>query len=64
MGIKGASALCSQKSFNLCTGVVIDVMHRVYLGVMAKMLMGLWFGVGNAGKQFSIRRKVLFVLDV
>lgn len=58
MGIKGASALCTQKSFNLSAGTVIDVMHCVYLGVMAKTLMGLWFGATGSGKEFSIRRKV------
>jgi hypothetical protein len=49
MGIKGASVLCTQPSFNLCTGVVVDVMHCVFLGVIEKTLMGFWFGSGRRG---------------
>ncbi len=58
MGIKGASILCSHGHFDLSTGMVIDVMHCVFLGVMAKTLMGFWFGTGNRTAPFSIRRKV------
>ena len=40
MGIKGASVLCTQPSFNLCTEVVIDVVHCVFLELMEKTMMG------------------------
>lgn len=57
-GIKGASILCSHRPFDLCTGVVIDVMHCVFLGVIGKGLMKYWFSSGFHGKPFSLRRKV------
>jgi hypothetical protein len=41
-GVKGASVLVAHKHFNLCAGAVIDVMHCVFLGVIAKTLMGFW----------------------
>lgn len=56
-GIKGASILSAHKSFKLPTGVVIDVMHCIFLGVV-NALMAMWFGVGHRGKPFSIRNKV------
>ena len=55
--IKGASILSAHESFKLSTGVVIDVMHCIVLGVVSA-LMGMWFGVGHRGKPFSIRNKV------
>ena len=58
MGIKGASVLCTQPSFNLCTGVVIDAMHCIFLGLMEKTLMGFWFGTSHRGSPYSIRTKV------
>ena len=57
-GIKGASVLCTQRSFDLSTGVVIDVMHCVFLGLVEKTLMGFWFGASHRGSPYSIRRKV------
>lgn len=56
MGIKGASVLCTQQSFDLSTGVVVDVMHCVFLGLVEKTLMGFWFG---ASFPYSIRTKVI-----
>ena len=58
MGIKGASVLCTQPSFNLCTGVVIDAMHCIFLGLMEKTLMGFWFGTSHRGSPYSIKTKV------
>ena len=57
-GIKGASVLCAHKHFDLCKGVVIDVMHCVFLGVVAKGLMNFWFNVAHRSAPYSIRRKV------
>lgn len=58
MGIKGASILCMHKPFDLSAGMVVDVMHCVFLGVIARTLMKLWFGVTHQAKPYSIRRKV------
>ena len=60
MAIKGASVLCTQPSFNLYTGVVIDVMHCVFLGLMEKSLMGFWFGASHRGSPYTIKSKVIF----
>ena len=43
MGIKGASILSSHPPFDMCAGVVIDIMHCVLLGVIGKGLMKFWF---------------------
>ena len=64
MGIKGASVLCTQPSFDLCTGVVIDVMHCVFLGVMEKSLMGFWFGASDRGSPYSIKSKVIITITI
>ena len=58
MGIKGASALCAHKSFDLSQGCVIDYMHCVCLGVVSKTLMSSWLKPANHSASFSIRRKV------
>ena len=64
MGIKGASVLCTQPSFNLCAGVVIDVMHCVSLGLMEKTLMGFWFSASHRGSPYSIRTKVNIIVCI
>ena len=64
MGIKGASVLCTQPSFDLCTGVVIDVMCCVFLGVMEKSLMGFWFGVSHCRSPYSIKSKVIITITI
>ena len=58
MGIKGASVLCVHKPFDLGTGVVIDAMHCVFLGVVGKQLLPYWFGVVHRSKPCSIRNRV------
>ena len=58
-GIKGASVLCTQQSFDLSTGVVVDVMHCVFLGLLEKTLMGFWFGASHRRSPYSIRTKVI-----
>lgn len=57
-GIKGASGLTAHKHFNLSTGVVIDVMHCVFLGLLDKTLMNFGFGVSHSSSPFSIRKTV------
>lgn len=57
-GVKGASVLAAHPHFDLCRGMVIDVMHCVYLGVIAKTLMGLWLNVEHRSAPYSIRRQV------
>ena len=58
MGIKGASVLCTQPSFDLSTGVAVDAMHCVFSGVVEKTLMNFWFGTGHRGQPYNIKRKV------
>ena len=61
MGIKGASILSSHLPFDMCAGVVIDMMHCVFLGVIGKSLMKFWFGSSHHAKPFSLRRKVWWI---
>ena len=56
--MKAASALSAHPHFDLCRGVVVDIMHCVYLGVLAKTLMGLWLNVEHHSAPYSIRRQV------
>lgn len=56
--------MCTQPSFNLCTGVVVDVMHCVFLGVMEKTLMGFWFGSDYRGSPYNIKAKVVVILCI
>ena len=56
MGIKGASVLCVHKPVDLGTGVVIDAMHCVFLGVVRKQLLPYWFEVVHRLKPCSIRQ--------
>ena len=58
MGVKGTSVLSRHNHFNLANGVVIDVMHCVFLGVVAKTLMKYWLDTAHRTAPFSIRRKV------
>ena len=37
-GVKRASALCVHRHFDLCKGVVVDVMHYVFLEVISEVL--------------------------
>ena len=41
MGIMGISVLAAHPPFDLVKGVVVDAMHCVFLGVMAKTLIPL-----------------------
>ena len=45
--MKGASVL-----------VAHNVMHSVFLGVMAKTLMSFWFDAAHRSNAYSIRQKV------
>ena len=57
--IKEASAHCFHQPFGLSTGFVIDVMHCVCLGVLAKTLMNLWLNQSHHASPFIITRKVI-----
>lgn len=48
------------KPFDLhvCAGMTVDIMHCVFLGIMAKTLITFWFGVSHRLKPFSAWRKV------
>lgn len=52
------SILAAHKHFDLCKGTVIDVMHCVFLGVIAKTLMSCWLDMKHRSSPYSIRRKV------
>ena len=58
MGITGISVLAAHPPFDLVKGVVVDAMHCVFLGVMAKTLIPLWCDTTHRFKPFSIRRNV------
>ena len=55
MGITGISVLAAHP---LVKGVVVDAMHCIFLGVMAKNLISLWCETTHRFKPFSIWRKV------
>ena len=56
------SLLSRHKHFNLTNGVVIDVMHCVFLGVVGKTLMKYWLDTAYRTAPFSIRRKVMDII--
>ena len=61
MGITKISVLAAHppSPFNLVKEVMVDVMHCVYLGMMAKAFINsLWCETTHRFKPFSIRRKV------
>lgn len=62
MGIKGVSVLSLHPPFDICAGVVVDMMHCVFLGVIGKNLMKFWFGSAHHAKPFSLRRYGGYVL--
>ena len=64
VGIKGVSVLSLHPPFDICAGVVVDMMHCVFLGVIGKNLMKFWFGSAHHAKPFSLRRKVWWVCFV
>ena len=56
-GIKGPSWLHFAPRFNIVSGIAIDYMHGVLLGVQ-KMLLELWFSSKYKGKPFNISDRV------
>lgn len=52
-GIKGPSWLFFVPHFNIVSGIAIDYMHGVLLGVQ-KMLLELWFSEKHKGKAYNI----------
>ena len=56
-GIKGPSWLSSLQHFDLVSGMAIDYMHGVLLGVQ-KLLLTLWFSSNFSNRHFSISSKV------
>ena len=56
-GIKGPSWLSSLQHFDLVSGMAIDYMHGVLLGVQ-KLLLTLWFSSKFSNRHFSISSKV------
>lgn len=56
-GVKGPSWLSFLQYFDLVSGMAIDYMHGVLLGVQ-KLLLTLWFSTKFSGRHFSISPKV------
>lgn len=56
-GINGPSWLHFVPHFNIVSGMAIDYMHGVLLGVQ-KMMLELWFGAKYKGKDFNINNRV------
>ena len=52
-GIKGPTWLALLRQFDYVTGIGIDYMHGVLLGVQ-KLLLTLWFSAKFAGKDYSV----------
>ena len=55
--MKGLSALFRHPPFDVSKGVVIDVLHGLYLGVVLSLL-SLWFDKVNRNMPFYIGDKV------
>ena len=56
-GIKAPSPLLKLPSFDIVSGIAIDAMHCVYLGVV-KQLVGLWFTSKHSGQRWYCGNKV------
>ncbi|XP_062566984.1 uncharacterized protein LOC134229281 isoform X2 [Saccostrea cucullata] len=56
-GIKGPSWLFFVPNFNIVSGIAIDYMHGVLLGVQ-KMLLELWFSEKHKGKAYNFCNSV------
>lgn len=56
-GVKGVSTLISIPSFDVISGLPIDVMHCIFLGV-AKSLVELWFDTRYNKKPYYIGRQI------
>lgn len=54
----GPSVLGLHRPFSLVTGVVVDDLHGLYLGV-TKTLLGLWFNNKYKQKDFYIGNQVI-----
>ena len=57
-GVKGACILSTHVHFDLSRGAVIDVMHCVFLGIVAKSFMKYWFDPIHRLGAYSIKGKV------
>ena len=57
-GVTGTTVLSLHQPFSLPSGVVIDDLHSIYLGVVLQMLH-LWCDKQHRGKPFYIGQKVL-----
>ena len=55
--MKGPTVLALHPCFDLVSGVVIDDLHGIYLGV-TQSLIRLWFDKINRGKPFFIGDQV------
>lgn len=59
-GIKGASWLMLLPEFDCVSGVVIDYMHGILLGV-TKLMLRLWFSPSFKAEKFSVSNQALEV---
>lgn len=50
-GFKAPSPLLKLPSFDIVSGIAIDAMHCVFLGVV-KQLVGLWFNPKHSGQRW------------
>ena len=55
--MKGVSVLYAHPPFHVPEGVVVDVLHFLYLGIVLKLLT-FWFSKDHRGKPFNIHSKV------
>ena len=61
--MKGPTVLALHPRFDLASGVVIDNLHGIFLGV-TKNLLHLWFDKQNKGMPYFIGNKVLVDISI
>lgn len=62
-GVKGVSPLVAIPNFNIISGLPVDIMHSVFLGVV-KSLAELWFNTKNHTKSYYIGRQINKIDDI
>ena len=60
-GVKGATVLALHKPYDMSTGIAIDDLHAIFLGVTLALLR-YWFDPKHRSSVFSIRSQVCCAL--
>ena len=62
-GVKNATVLALHKPFDICRGMVIDVLHCLFLGVSLKLL-NLWFSKDTRMESSPCEQRSVFDLII